>query len=188
MSNDLDRSPQIMHGAVVDLTQIDSGSDSDDELSIVSFTPGTGPIKQSPAQNSEKAHSESTAAPTSAYSQITSSPSTLMVIAEGRAVSGEIAYCFFDLATSKCIICQFADTPSYSRTIYTVAAARPQMILVPRAMAAGKSKAMVSIRRYLPWAAVAALDRRWFNDTEGMQMLKAMALPSCRGAGSEMVQ
>ncbi|KAJ2327967.1 MutS protein msh4, partial [Coemansia sp. RSA 2681] len=74
----------------------------------------------------------------------------------------------------------FADGPSYSHAIYAIIACRPQVVLVPCSMAAteGKSKAMVAIRRYLPWLAIAPLERRLFNDMEGMQLLQAVATPA----------
>ncbi|KAJ1959773.1 MutS protein msh4 [Dipsacomyces acuminosporus] len=167
-------SKQFAYEDAIDITQIDSGSDTDGELSIVAFTPATRRIKR---EKDSDTNTESIAAPTSAYSELASTPNTLMVLTEGRAVASEIAYCYFDLTTSRCMLSQFADTASYSRTLYAIAAARPQAILVPRAMAAGKSKAMVNIHRYLPWAAIAPLERKLFDDTEGMQMLKTMALP-----------
>ncbi|KAJ2419466.1 MutS protein msh4, partial [Coemansia sp. RSA 2531] len=112
---------------------------------------------------------------TSAYSELSATPNTLMVLTEGRAAASEIAYSFFDLSTTHCTLSQFADGPSYSHTIYAVIACRPQLVLVPRPMAEGKSKAMVAIRRYLPWLVIASLERRLFNDMEGMQLLQAVA-------------
>ncbi|KAJ2742836.1 MutS protein msh4 [Coemansia sp. BCRC 34301] len=126
----------------------------------------------------DSASTVSELAPTSAYSVLSSAPNTLMVLTEGRAAASEIAYCFFDLSTTHCTLSQFADGPSYSHTIYAVIACRPQIVLVPRSMSEGKSKAMVAIRRYLPWLAIAPLERRLFNDMEGMQLLHAVATPA----------
>ncbi|KAJ2128403.1 MutS protein msh4, partial [Coemansia sp. RSA 921] len=44
-------------------------------------------------------------------------------------------------------------------------------------MAAGKSKAMINIRRYLPWLTIVPFERKRFNDAEGAQVLQNIALP-----------
>ncbi|KAJ1727040.1 hypothetical protein LPJ61_004798, partial [Coemansia biformis] len=130
------------------------------------------------SSNSSGVPVESIAAPTSAYSEIAGIPSTLMVLTEGRGVASEIAYCLVNLATSQCTLSQFADGASYSRTIYALITSRPQVVLVPRAMADGKSKAMHSIRRYLPWLTVVPMERKRFSDTGGVAVLQNIALPS----------
>ncbi|KAJ1873926.1 MutS protein msh4 [Coemansia sp. RSA 486] len=114
-------------------------------------------------------------APTSAFSQEPAQPHTLMVVTEGRGIASETAYCLLNLASARCTLSQYADGPSYSRTIYAIVTSRPQSVLAPRAMAAGRSKAMINIRRYLPWLQVIALDRRWFNDKDGMLLLRELA-------------
>ncbi|KAI9500101.1 muts domain V-domain-containing protein [Coemansia spiralis] len=101
-----------------------------------------------------------------------------MVLTEGRGIASEIAYSFVDLTTCQCILSQMADTASYSRSIYAIVTTRPQLILVPKAMADGRSKAMVNIRRYLPWLAISSLERSLFNDNEGARRLKELAIPA----------
>ncbi|KAJ2886985.1 MutS protein msh4 [Coemansia aciculifera] len=171
--------PFVCASDVVDLTCIDS---SDDDL-------GTQFLVKKPKLECDVDDDDvgttfsndcavSELAPTSAYSELSATPNTLMVLTEGRAAASEIAYSFFDLSTTHCTLSQFADGPSYSHTIYAVIACRPQIVLVPRPMAEGKSKAMVAIRRYLPWLVIASLERRLFNDMEGMQLLQAVATPA----------
>ncbi|KAJ2749543.1 MutS protein msh4, partial [Coemansia pectinata] len=171
--------PFVCASDVVDLTCIDS---SDDDL-------GTQFLVKKPKLECDVGDDDvgttfsndcavSELAPTSAYSELSATPNTLMVLTEGRAAASEIAYSFFDLSTTHCTLSQFADGPSYSHTIYAVIACRPQIVLVPRPMAEGKSKAMVAIRRYLPWLVIASLERRLFNDMEGMQLLQAVATPA----------
>ncbi|KAJ1823154.1 MutS protein msh4 [Coemansia sp. RSA 2599] len=163
---------------IIDLTRTDS---SDLECAVC-VSPKPKRIKLEPADNkyydrdcdNGSALSESVYAPTSAFTQAPAQPNTVMVVTEGRGIASEIAYCLLDLATSRCTVSQYADGPSYSRTIYTMVTSRPQTVLAPQAMVAGKSKAMLNIRRYLPWLVVSPLERRWFNDKDGMQLLREL--------------
>ncbi|KAJ2828691.1 MutS protein msh4 [Coemansia furcata] len=167
--------PSVYASDIIDLTCIDS---SDDDLST------QFPVKKPKVEDDDECTvlsddiAVSELAPTSAYSELSATPNTIMVLTEGRAAASEIAYSFFDLNTTHCTLSQFADGPSYSHTIYAIIACRPQIVLVPRPMAEGKSKAMVAIRRYLPWLVIASLERRLFNDMEGMQLLQAVATPA----------
>ncbi|KAJ2384882.1 MutS protein msh4, partial [Coemansia sp. RSA 2603] len=117
-------------------------------------------------------------APTSAFTDATRTEQVLMTLTEGRGVASEIAYCLFDMSVNKCILSQYADGPSYSHTIYAVVTNRPQLIIMPKAMAAGKSKAMLSIRRYIPWMQFVSMERRMFNDKDGIVVSKEKALPT----------
>ncbi|KAJ2522771.1 hypothetical protein GGI11_001637 [Coemansia sp. RSA 2049] len=183
--------------AIIDLTQIDSDEsyeyagfdDDDDEISIVSAWMPNKRIKtedyyeETPTEISDGFLSKDeqiteSVAPTSAYTEIQGSPNTMMVVTEGRGVASEIAYCFIDLNTTQCMVSQFADSASYSRIIYAILTARPQVVLVPKAMANCKSKAMVNIRRYLPWLTVAPLERSLFSDSDGNRRLQDLAIPS----------
>ncbi|KAJ1719462.1 MutS protein msh4 [Coemansia erecta] len=120
----------------------------------------------------------SVCAPTSAFTDVSRAPQVLMTLTEGRGVASEIAYCLFDISVNKCVLSQYADGPSYSHTIYAVVTNRPQLIIMPTAMAAGKSKAMLSIRRYIPWMQFASMERRMFNDKDGIGISKDKALPA----------
>ncbi|KAJ2490484.1 MutS protein msh4 [Coemansia sp. RSA 2050] len=170
---------------VIDLTCIDSSSSSDDNDDLCMLSTqclAKKPKLETSDDGISTALSDDCAvselAPTSAYSELSATPNTLMVLAEGRAAASEIAYCFFDLSTAHCTLSQFADGPSYSHTIYAVIACRPQIVLVPRPMAEGRSKAMAALRRYLPWLVIAPLERCLFSDMEGMQLLQAVATPA----------
>ncbi|KAJ1798625.1 MutS protein msh4 [Coemansia sp. RSA 2399] len=191
---------------IIDLTQLDSDDSTGcsgfldhDELSIVSARFSNKRIKtelgcdlldDEPIESAYTEIIESVAptsayneiiesvAPTSAYTEIPGAPNTLMVVTEGRGVASEIAYAFIDLNTSQCTVSQFADSASYSRTIYTILTARPQLVLAPKAMVECRSKAIVNIRRYLPWLTVAPLDRSLFSDTNGIRKLQELVVPS----------
>ncbi|KAJ2178091.1 MutS protein msh4, partial [Coemansia sp. RSA 551] len=174
---------------IVDLTELgsdsscfypDNSSYSDDEVYIVDVRP---PDKKPRLEDFYSEHSDtevslqSMLAPTSAYAEVSGTPNTLLVLAEGRGFASEIAYCLFNIETSQCTLSQFADSASYSRTIYAIVTSRPQIVFVPKAMAAGKSKAMINIRRYLPWLTIVPFERKRFNDSEGAQVLQNIALP-----------
>ncbi|KAJ2405114.1 MutS protein msh4, partial [Coemansia sp. RSA 2526] len=174
---------------IVDLTELgsdsscfypDNSSYSDDEVYIVNVRP---PDKKPRLEDLYSEHSDtevslqSMLAPTSAYAEVSGTPNTLLVLAEGRGFASEIAYCLFNIETSQCTLSQFADSASYSRTIYAIVTSRPQIVFVPKAMAAGKSKAMINIRRYLPWLTIVPFERKRFNDAEGAQVLQNIALP-----------
>ncbi|KAJ2359313.1 MutS protein msh4 [Coemansia erecta] len=170
---------------IVDLTELASDlscfySDDDDDVCIVDVRL---PDKKPKLEDLYSDHSdtelglESMLAPTSAYAEVSGIPNTLLVLAEGRGFASEIAYCLFSLETSQCTLSQFADSSSYSRTIYAIVTSRPQIVFVPKAMAAGKSKAMLNIRRYLPWLTVVPFERKRFNDADGVQILQNIALP-----------
>ncbi|KAJ2435734.1 MutS protein msh4 [Coemansia sp. RSA 2522] len=174
---------------IVDLTELgsdsscfypDNSSYSDDEVYIVNVRP---PDKKPRLEDLYSEHSDtevslqSMLAPTSAYAEVSGTRNTLLVLAEGRGFASEIAYCLFNIETSQCTLSQFADSASYSRTIYAIVTSRPQIVFVPKAMAAGKSKAMINIRRYLPWLTIVPFERKRFNDAEGAQVLQNIALP-----------
>ncbi|KAJ2290699.1 MutS protein msh4 [Coemansia sp. RSA 355] len=168
---------------IVDLTELgsdsscfypDNSSYSDDEVYIVNVRP---PDKKPRLEDLYSEHSDtevslqSMLAPTSAYAEVSGTPNTLLVLAEGRGFASEIAYCLFNIETSQCTLSQFADSASYSRTIYAIVTSRPQIVFVPKAMAAGKSKAMINIRRYLPWLTIVPFERKRFNDAEGSMQI-----------------
>ncbi|KAJ2241172.1 MutS protein msh4, partial [Coemansia sp. RSA 475] len=168
---------------IVDLTELgsdsscfypDNSSYSDDEVYIVDVRP---PDKKPRLEDLYSEHSDtevslqSMLAPTSAYAEVSGTPNTLLVLAEGRGFASEIAYCLFNIETSQCTLSQFADSASYSRTIYAIVTSRPQIVFVPKAMAAGKSKAMINIRRYLPWLTIVPFERKRFNDAEGSMQI-----------------
>ncbi|KAJ1743733.1 MutS protein msh4 [Coemansia sp. RSA 1086] len=171
---------------VVDLTELDSDSDyaihsdTGDELCVVSVKkPDKKPkLDMFKAPCYSDTDLESVIAPTSAYTKVSGNPNTLMTLVEGRGFASEIAYCLFNLETSYCSLSQFSDSTSYSRTIYAIVTTRPQILFVPRAMAEGKSKAMLSIRKYLPWLTIVSVERKRYSDTEGMQVLQHIGLPS----------
>ncbi|KAJ2607414.1 MutS protein msh4 [Coemansia sp. RSA 1365] len=169
----------------VDLTQIDSDTGShsceNDDLYIVDVKIPQKRIKTEHTddlRSESNAYIESIVAPTSAYTEVTGIPNTLMVLTEGRGIASEIAFCLFNLVTSQCMLSQFADSASYSRTIYAIVTSRPQVIFVPKAMAEGRSKAMLNIRKYLPWLTVVPFERKRFNDSEGYNVLQNIAIPS----------
>ncbi|KAJ2450217.1 MutS protein msh4 [Coemansia sp. RSA 2336] len=171
---------------VVDLTELDSDSDyamhsdAGDELYVVSVKPHTKrpKLEMSEASCRSDTDLESVIAPTSAYTKVSGNPNILMTLVEGRGFASEIAYCLFNLETSHCSLTQFSDSASYSRTIYAIVTSRPQILFVPRAMGEGKSKAMLSIRKYLPWLTIVPVERKRYSDAEGMQVLQHIALPS----------
>ncbi|KAJ2544677.1 MutS protein msh4 [Coemansia sp. RSA 1853] len=168
---------------IVDLTELDSDSScfypdnsnySDDDVYIIDVRP---PDKKPRLEDLYSEHSDtevslqSMLAPTSAYAEVSGTHNTLLVLAEGRGFASEIAYCLFNIETSQCTLSQFADSASYSRTIYAIVTSRPQIMFVPKAMAAGKSKAMINIRRYLPWLTIMPFERKRFNDAEGSMQI-----------------
>ncbi|KAJ2402107.1 MutS protein msh4 [Coemansia sp. RSA 2559] len=182
---------------IIDLTHLDSDASTGcsgfcdrDELSIVSASFSNKRIKtelscnlsddepiESVSPTSAYTEVIESVAPTSAYTEMPAAPNTLMVVTEGRGVASEIAYAFIDLNTSQCTVSQFADSASYSRTIYTILTTRPQLVLAPKAMVECRSKAIVNIRRYLPWLTVAPLDRSLFSDTNGLCKLQELVVP-----------
>ncbi|KAJ2553483.1 MutS protein msh4 [Coemansia sp. RSA 1933] len=183
-----------MESAVIDLTHIGSDDSTGcsafydiDEVSIVS---ACFPNKRIKTERDDSCCDildfnddndeliEESVAPTSAYTEVPRAPNTLMVVTEGRGVASEIAYSFIDLNTTQCTVSQFADSASYSRIIYTILTTRPNLVLVPKAIAEWRSKAIVNIRRYLPWLTVAPLHRSLFSDTNGMKKLQDLVVPS----------
>ncbi|KAJ2370409.1 MutS protein msh4 [Coemansia sp. RSA 2610] len=177
----------MSYSEIVDLTELGSQDSSvysdgasDDVFIIDAKPPDKKPKLDEICSNwsdDSNLYLESLVAPTSAYTNVAGIPSMLMVLTEGRGFASEIAYCIFNTETSQCTVSQFADSASYSRTIYAIVTARPQIVFVPKAMADGKSKAMLNIRRYLPWLTVVPFERRRFSDANGVQVLQTIALP-----------
>ncbi|KAJ1831085.1 MutS protein msh4 [Coemansia sp. RSA 2711] len=177
----------MSYSEIVDLTELGSQDSSvysdgasDDVFIIDAKPPDKKPRLDEICSNwsdDSDLYLKSLVAPTSAYTNVAGIPSMLMVLTEGRGFASEIAYCIFNTETSQCTVSQFADSASYSRTIYAIVTARPQIVFVPKAMAEGKSKAMLNIRRYLPWLTVVPFERKRFSDANGVQVLQTIALP-----------
>lgn len=108
--------------------------------------------------------------------------SCVVAILEGRGgARGEVGLASIHLNNPCLILCQFADTRTYSRTLAKLSQLNPGEVLIP--MTAGAldataySKLYQDIGQYCPHATVTHLQRKFFNEERGNQCVKHLCAP-----------
>ena len=108
--------------------------------------------------------------------------SCVVAILEGRGgARGEVGLASIHLNNPCLILCQFADTRTYSRTLAKLSQLNPAEVLIP--MTAGAmdptaySKLYEDIGEYCPHATLTYLQRKYFNEERGNQCVKHLCAP-----------
>ncbi|KAI7906727.1 muts domain V-domain-containing protein [Cokeromyces recurvatus] len=117
---------------------------------------------------------------TNKKASISSSPRRIMAITEGRGVAIEIGICIFDMNSCEVIICQLADSQTFSRTIQKINLNDPQEILMPTytttvdnddTSAEDSSKLSQLLKMHFPFISIHSIPRKCFNDEIGKQYI-----------------
>ncbi|KAG0750228.1 hypothetical protein G6F57_002285 [Rhizopus arrhizus] len=121
--------------------------------------------------------SETPARPMTAMSTITKRPKCLMAITEGRGIAIEIGICLFDMNSCECTLSQFADTPTFTRTLQKIDINDPQKILMTSREASESNSSLYQlIEQYYSHISIITLSRRCFNDGAGIDYIKKYGL------------
>ncbi|CAO3674509.1 unnamed protein product [Rhizopus stolonifer] len=103
-----------------------------------------------------------------------------ITITEGRGVAIEIGICLFDINSCECILSQFADTPTFTRTLQKISLCDPQKILMNSSSkeitSTESSKLCQLIEQCYSTIPVVTLPRKYFNDHTGIEYIKNYGL------------
>ncbi|KXS20225.1 hypothetical protein M427DRAFT_94796 [Gonapodya prolifera JEL478] len=102
----------------------------------------------------------------------------IVAIAEGRGVAPEVGLAALDLRSSRCELCQFADSQSYSKLLNKIFIYDPVELLVPlTAIEPHKTKLVLGLEDGAPEAELVPVARKFFNDNHGLTTLTQLSLP-----------
>ncbi|XP_068214215.1 mutS protein homolog 4-like [Palaemon carinicauda] len=160
---------------------------------------GTSGSKRTPMMGSSRVSSGSgrTITPSSGHSRTPGSgcqrtpgeprPSSIVAVVEGRGQArGEVGVASVDLRCPQLSLAQFSDTHTYTRTITKLAIFNPLEVIVASTAVptdfsgrvGGRGLVQV-IQESLSETSVTAVQRRYFNDTRGLAIVKHLASPEC---------
>ncbi|KAI8891327.1 hypothetical protein K501DRAFT_166658 [Backusella circina FSU 941] len=104
-------------------------------------------------------------------------PSIVMAITEGRGIAIEVGICVFNTSSCECILYQFADTQSFTRTLHMIYLRDPQKILMPSSSINPiKTQLYQLIELHYPNVSLIVLPRRSFSEDTGLDCIKSFAL------------
>ncbi|KAJ3377261.1 MutS protein msh4 [Lobulomyces angularis] len=90
-----------------------------------------------------------------------------MAIVEGRGVQSEVGFAAMDIRTSECILCQFADSQSYVKTLHKLYLLNPVEIIFPNTtIEHNNSKLVKLIEENFPEIDIIPFNRKHFNETQ----------------------
>ncbi|KAJ3205231.1 MutS protein msh4 [Clydaea vesicula] len=97
----------------------------------------------------------------------------VMAIVEGRGVQSEVGFAAMDIRTSECILCQFADSQSYVKTLHKLYLLNPVEIIFPNTtIEHNNSKLVKLIEENFPEIDIIPFNRKYFNETQGLNFIK----------------
>ncbi|KAK7072888.1 MutS protein msh4 [Halocaridina rubra] len=114
-------------------------------------------------------------------------PSSIVAVVEGRGQArGEVGIASIDLKCPQLSLAQFTDTHTYSRTLTKLTIFNPLEVIVVNTEVpsnfsnkSGGTGLMRIIQEGVSGAPVTSLHRRYFNDTQGLAIIKYLASKEC---------
>ncbi|KAI9254067.1 muts domain V-domain-containing protein [Sporodiniella umbellata] len=102
-----------------------------------------------------------------------------MTLAEGRGVASEIGFCCFDEQNCECTLSEFADSPSFTKTLHKISLNNPDILLLCSGgnQTQEKSRLVYWVQRTFPHLSLVFLPRKYFNEQEGMACVERYGLP-----------
>ncbi|GAB6032154.1 MutS protein msh4 [Chamberlinius hualienensis] len=127
------------------------------------------------------------------YSTCTSSsrtiiPSIVIALAEGRGhARGEMGLASLDLRNPELTLSQFPDSHTYFKTLNRLHLLQPLEVIVPNtAFDSGSMNVILKlIKDNFPKTATVSVQRRYFNETKGLEYIKRLCMPECKS--TEMI-
>ncbi|KAJ3331952.1 MutS protein msh4 [Blyttiomyces sp. JEL0837] len=90
-----------------------------------------------------------------------------------EGVGGEIGIAQFDMKTAECIMTQYADNQTYTKTLHRLYLLNPAKILLSStAVAPTKSRLVERIEAHFDSSIIIPIDRRLYNDTKGLMYMR----------------
>jgi DNA mismatch repair protein MSH4 len=99
----------------------------------------------------------------------------ICAVIESKGVSPTVGIAFLNLDSAEAILCQISDNQSYVRTIQKLSVYGPTIILVPSYGNNASSNLHDCIEQQLPESQLQAIERRYFAEDSGTELLKSLA-------------
>ena len=135
--------------------------------------PGRAPntrTPRTPQSNTTRARSE--------FSTSFLNSSCFVAIVEGRgSARGEVGVASICLNNPTLIISQISDTNTYVRTLAKLSYLNPMEILLPFNGSQGEQKLEQDIAEHFPHCNIVQIQRRFFNEAKGLQVVKRLCAP-----------
>jgi len=100
-------------------------------------------------------------------------------ISEARGVSPSVGIAFVNLSTSEAILSQICDTHSYVKTLQKICITEPSTILMiaPNINASQEKRSTLlsTIQEGCPGVAIKLLDRKYWNESSGLEDIRDLA-------------
>ncbi len=120
-------------------------------------------------------------------SSLVVSPNCFVALLEGRgSARGEVGIASICLNDPTLVLCQVADSRTYIRTLSKLVFFNPLEIIVPLGSGGGLcgdqggtgiSKLYQDIAKYCPGASVNRVQRKYFSDVKGLNMVRQLCAP-----------
>ncbi|XP_070186875.1 mutS protein homolog 4-like [Littorina saxatilis] len=118
-----------------------------------------------------------------------SASSVIVAIVEGRGLArGEIGMASIDLKSPVLTMSQFSDTPRYSKTINKLQILKPLEIVLPNTAceSGNATKLFQMISEQFQNSTISTVQRRYFNETKGLQYINQLCLSDYRTVEMEV--
>lgn len=103
----------------------------------------------------------------------------ICAISESRGISPVVGLAFVNLTTSEAVLCQISDNQTYTRTIHKLWVFDPSEILFMNTAAQPSSHLHSAVEnhqpRLLPHARIIVIDRKFWSETTGQEMIQTLA-------------
>lgn len=99
----------------------------------------------------------------------------ICAVIESRGVSPIVGIAFLNITSTEVILCQINDSQSYVRTIQKLQVYGPSVVLVPTYSNNASFKLHSSIEEHLDGRRITEIDRKYFAEKEGTQLLQQFA-------------
>ena len=101
-------------------------------------------------------------------------------IIESRGAASQVGLAIFSLSAMSCALYQLTDTPTYSNTLAILAMRHPDALVLNESAckSAYPSRLYELLQKEYPQVMVFPMDRSDFNSSQGIERLRALALPA----------
>ncbi|XP_013406219.1 mutS protein homolog 4 [Lingula anatina] len=129
--------------------------------------------------------------PHGSYSATPRNPNTAYVVAlvEGRGLArGEIGMACIDLKSPVLVVSQFSDSQTYIKVMTKLQILQPAEIIMPNTVCESGNMTTLfkQISNTFQNANIATVQRKYFNETKGLQYIKQLSLPECTTVEMEL--
>jgi DNA mismatch repair protein MSH4 len=104
----------------------------------------------------------------------------IVAVVEGRGhARGEIGLASIDLKNPVMVLSQFPDSQTYVKVMTKLEVLNPIEIIMPNTVCEGATatKLYTMISNYCPHVNLATVQRKYFNESKGLQMVRQLVVP-----------